>query len=347
MKPVSPPERRTRPLPAWADALRTDYALAVLTLGGIVAVVWLAPFAIYRALSANWVAAVADALLALVIGGAAWRAWVTRDTRGPGWVMAIAIVGGVWAIGVAAQFAALFWVYPGVLMNFFLVPAPAAAALGLASVLGAAALSWQELGGTEGLPFFVITNLLTGTFGYLVSQQAHQRIGRWQALSLIDPLTGVGNRRMMEADFAGGFGAGRPAGALALLDLDHFKAINDRHGHDAGDAVLRDFAAVAQAVLRKSDRLYRFGGEEFVLWLPEGDTAAAFAVLERVRQAVRERVRVQGEPVTLSAGVAAHEAPETWETCLARADAALYDAKRAGRDRVCWPSAIGASTALA
>lgn len=321
----------------WLHALRDDYALAVLTLGGLVAVLWLAPFAVYRALEANWLAAVSDALLSMVLGGAAWHAWRTRDTRWPGWIMAFAIVGGIWAIGVAADFAALFWAYPAVLMMFFLIPAPAAAVLGVGAVAGAAALSWNELGGTQGLPFFVITNALTGVFGYLVSQQAHQRIERWQTLSLIDPLTGIGNRRLMEVEFAQAFTLSASGGMLAVLDIDHFKQVNDRHGHDAGDAVLRDVAAVVQLALRKSDRLFRLGGEEFVIWLPHGDSAAASAVLERVRQVVRERVRVGGEAITFSAGVATHNAPEPWQACLARADAALYRAKREGRDRVLWP----------
>ncbi|WP_334155317.1 GGDEF domain-containing protein [Tepidimonas sp.] len=344
--PAASPLLRDSPQRAeWREALLNDYALAVLTLGGVVAVVWLAPFAVYRALTANWLAAVSDAILAVTIGAAAWYAWRTRDTRWPGWVMAVAIVGGIWAIGFAAQFAALFWAYPGVLMNFFLVPAPAAVVLGAAAVLGAAVLSWQELGGTEGLPFFVITNVLTGVFGYLVSQQAHRRIERWQALSLLDPLTGVGNRRLMEVELAQAFRRGASVGALAILDVDHFKAINDGHGHEAGDAVLRDLATVVQSVLRKTDRLYRLGGEEFVVWLGQGDAAAAAAVLERIRQVVRERVRIGDRAVTFSAGVAVHTAPESWQICLARADAALYRAKREGRDRVVWtPAGEGGSS---
>ncbi|TDQ44895.1 GGDEF domain-containing protein [Tepidicella xavieri] len=326
----------------WLAALKEDYALAVLTLGGLLAILWLAPFAVYRALTHNWVAAVADTLLSLVLGGAAIHAWRTGDTRWPGWIMALSIVGGIWAIGYSAEFAALFWVYPGVLMMFFLVPAWAAATLGAAAIAGAAILSWNELGGTEGLPFFVITNVLTGVFAFLVSQQAHQRISRWQTLSLIDPLTGIGNRRLMEVEFAQPFAGRRAAGALAVLDIDHFKQINDRFGHDAGDAVLRDLAAVVQANLRKTDRFYRFGGEEFVLWLPHGEPATHVAVLERVRQAVREQVRVGEQPVTLSAGMAVHQAPEPWQSCLSRADAALYRAKREGRDRVVWQPAEGA-----
>ncbi len=337
MPPMNPPAVSGTDVPHlhWRDALQQDYTLAVITLGGVVAALWLAPFAVWRALQGNWIAMANDAILTVVLGGAAIYAWRTRQTRVPGWIMAVCVVGGIWAIGVSAQFAALFWVYPGVLMLFFLVPPLAAITLGVTAVAGAAALSWQELGGTEGLPFFVITNVLTGVLGFMVSQQAHRRIGRWQALSLLDPLTGVGNRRLMEVECAQAFGGARSAGALAVLDLDHFKSINDHHGHDVGDAVLRDVAAVMSAVLRKTDRLYRLGGEEFVLWLAPGEAEAAAAVLERLRQMVRQRVRAGDTPVTFSAGLATHQPGESWQACLARADAALYRAKRAGRDRVC------------
>lgn len=321
----------------WLHALRDDYALAVLTLGGLVAVLWLAPFAVYRALEANWLAAVSDALLSMVLGGAAWHAWRTRDTRWPGWIMAFAIVGGIWAIGVAADFAALFWAYPAVLMLFFLVPAPAAALLGLLALVGAVLLSWPELGGTEGLPFFLITTVLTGVLGYVVSYQAHQRIERWQTLSLIDPLTGIGNRRLMEVELAQAFSQSTSGGVLALLDIDHFKQINDQHGHEVGDRVLRELSAVVQTCLRKTDRLYRMGGDEFVIWLPGSGQEAATAVLERAKHHVRQQVLVDGQPVTFSAGLSAHQLPEPWEVCLGRADEALYRAKRDGRDRILWP----------
>lgn len=321
-------------LKSWLDRLRNDYGLAVLTLGGMVGVLWLAPFTIYRAWQGNWIAAVSDAILTLILGGAAWHAWRTGKTFWPGWIMSIAIVCGILVIGYAANFAALFWAYPAVLMMFFLVPALAAALLGVAAVFGAVALSWQELGGTEGLPFFLITNVLTGVFGYLISSQAKKDISHWQILSLVDPLTGIGNRRLMEVEFAQAFTQKTAAGTLALLDIDHFKQINDRYGHEVGDQVLRDLAATVQTVLRKTDRLYRMGGEEFVIWLPTGQAEAVMAILERARQRVRETVQLEGTSVTFSVGVSSHCESEPWEACLGRADVALYRAKREGRRQI-------------
>lgn len=320
----------------WLTVLREDYKLAVLTLAGVVAVVWLVPFAIYRAVTGNWLAFATDVSLSLVFGWAAWYAWRTGTTRLPGWVAAVAIVVGIWLIGAAAQFSALFWAYPGILILFFLVPTSSAAMFGVVAVVGAAVLSWQELGGGEGLPFFLVTCVLTGLFGYLVSQQAQDRIARWQSLSFIDPLTGVGNRRLLNFELLRARAQKGSVGTLVVLDVDLFKSINDRYGHDTGDAVLRDFAAAVQGALRATDRLYRVGGEEFVLWLPQHDPATVSAVTERVRTAVRRRVRVNGESVTFSAGIATHTPGENWEACLRRADHALYRAKQAGRDRILW-----------
>jgi diguanylate cyclase (GGDEF)-like protein len=318
----------------WLEALRNDYTLAVLSLGGLVAALWLAPFAVWRAYTGNWAAAFSDTVLAVLFSGAAIHAWRTGDTRWPGRIMALGILGGIWAIGAVAQFAALFWVYPGVLMSYFLVPPRQAALLGVLAVSGAALLSWSELGGTQGLPFFIITNALTGLFGYLVSQQASVQIAQLQALSLLDPLTGVGNRRLLEIECAQAFSTSRSAGALAVVDLDHFKSINDRYGHEQGDAVLVAWTSAVQSILRKADRLYRFGGEEFVIWFSGRDAHGALVAIERIRAHVREQVRLEGQPVTFSAGVAAHNPPESWQEVLARADAALYRAKREGRDRV-------------
>ena len=124
--------------------------------------------------------------------------------------------------------------------------------------------------------------------------------------------------------------------AIGMLDVDHFKQINDTHGHPIGDAVLRDLASQVRAALRSADRLGRYGGEEFVVLMPGTDLAAAQVVAERVAATVRSAVpQAQAPQCTVSIGVAAVQAGDaTFELLLARADAALYQAKSSGRDRV-------------
>jgi diguanylate cyclase (GGDEF)-like protein len=125
--------------------------------------------------------------------------------------------------------------------------------------------------------------------------------------------------------------------ALAMLDLDLFKSINDRYGHRAGDEVLRAIASLMTRGLRGQDHIGRYGGEEFVVLLPETSLDAAREVLERVRQAIADmRLGFDGNElsITASVGVVAVQTGEPFETALARADVALYRAKGAGRNLV-------------
>ncbi len=153
-----------------------------------------------------------------------------------------------------------------------------------------------------------------------------------------DPLTGLNNRRYAE-DRIGRLLAGDTAqpAMLAVLDLDHFKQVNDSHGHAAGDEVLVDFARRLLASTRRDDVCARLGGEEFVLLLPRTTQQQAQVALERLLGLVREARPLTGHAefgYTASAGLAARLPGDTVASWMARADAALYDAKRAGRDRV-------------
>jgi two-component system cell cycle response regulator len=132
--------------------------------------------------------------------------------------------------------------------------------------------------------------------------------------------------------------------AVMLIDLDFFKAVNDTHGHDVGDAVLREFALRLRRNIRGVDLACRFGGEEFVVLMPDTDFAQAQGVAERVRAAIAERPFDIGGgrsiSVTISVGVSLNEhAVDAPETLIKRADIALYRAKREGRNRVVFDAA--------
>ena len=122
--------------------------------------------------------------------------------------------------------------------------------------------------------------------------------------------------------------------SLVFIDIDHFKRINDTHGHGAGDEVLRGMCDVVRRCLRSTDLLGRWGGEEFLLLLPNNGLTSACLLAERVRAALAAHAFPQAGRVTASFGVAQCMAGESWESLLARADAALYRAKHGGRNRV-------------
>jgi diguanylate cyclase (GGDEF)-like protein len=144
-----------------------------------------------------------------------------------------------------------------------------------------------------------------------------------------DALTGLANRRAWELALPMALDHARRDGSaltLAVLDLDHFKRYNDRHGHQAGDRLLKEAAAAWSGGLRTGDLLARYGGEEFALLIPGGAVAQAVELLDRLRP-----LTPSGQ--TFSAGVAVWDGQESSEALFARADAALYEAKGAGRNR--------------
>lgn len=157
--------------------------------------------------------------------------------------------------------------------------------------------------------------------------------------SFLDPLTGLYNRRYLAEVLASAGALARRGGgglSLVLLDIDHFKAVNDGFGHAAGDAVLVHVARTIETCLRDSDIAARFGGEEFLLLLPHTGVDGASRAAERLLGLLRgTEAPGIGRPVTASAGVATFAGAETDEALIARADEALYEAKRLGRDRVC------------
>jgi diguanylate cyclase len=170
------------------------------------------------------------------------------------------------------------------------------------------------------------------------AESLREALSQANVLATTDMLTGLMSRRSMMAELESAVQQAktlqRPV-SVALLDIDHFKQINDQHGHQCGDDVLRGFAAMATVGLRDTDKLCRWGGEEFLLLLPEVDVTQASVAVDRLRQRVKELSAAanQCKPITVSAGVAQWRAGEAISTWLERADATMYAAKSQGRDR--------------
>jgi diguanylate cyclase (GGDEF)-like protein len=171
------------------------------------------------------------------------------------------------------------------------------------------------------------------------NRELKRAFDRIEQLAIRDGLTGSYNRRFLMDCLAGERSRAERLGtafSVCLVDVDHFKAINDSLGHAAGDAVLKELPALAAAGLRAIDLFGRFGGEEFLLVLPGTNLEGARAAAERVRRSIEvARFAALGEPsVTVTIGVAAHGKGEDVAALLARADRALYAGKAAGRNRV-------------
>jgi two-component system, cell cycle response regulator len=171
------------------------------------------------------------------------------------------------------------------------------------------------------------------------AEEAHQRAEVAQEQSMVDGLTGLYNRHGMQRALLSEYSmAQRHHRALSclMIDLDHFKSINDRYGHIIGDATLKQLASILLQNLRRSDVICRYGGEEFLILLPETDIKGASIIAEKIHAVIASQLFGEGEtrfPVTLSIGISQFREEESGDEMIARADAALYQAKKMGRNR--------------
>lgn len=185
----------------------------------------------------------------------------------------------------------------------------------------------------------VMLMLMMGVFTN-VAMQLKLSDARWRKAehrANHDQLTGLLNRRTFSRHLPRIVkicDAGQLDLSLMLIDFDHFKFINDRYGHSAGDNILKQVAKLFTSVLRAGDSLYRWGGEEFVIILRDTDAATLAVIAERLRAQTEQHSFGLKRPVTISVGLATYETGETHESFFKRADAAMLRAKRNGRNRV-------------
>jgi diguanylate cyclase (GGDEF)-like protein len=288
------------------------------------------------------VSVVLTVALLLVAALAPWSrlpAW-TRALPAFAYLVAVALLRDA-AGGAATGFAALmlipmFWVaLYGTRRQLVGVLAGTAAAFYVPMVvIGSPAYPASTWRG--GALFVVIGAIIGFTVQGLVARlravldERAQLLEQLEQLAGTDPLTGIANRRAWDEALAREIAAAQRAGdpiCVALLDLDHFKHVNDAHGHQHGDRVLQAVVAAWAGELRPRDLLARLGGEEFAILLPGSDAATGHGVAERLRAAM------PAGTTTCSAGVAAWDGTADAATLLATADEMLYLAKQAGRDR--------------
>lgn len=176
---------------------------------------------------------------------------------------------------------------------------------------------------------YSLKNVLIRSLSFL-----HGQVTFFKDQSTVDPLTGVTNRRTMDSVLAE-WSASNVPHAFILLDLDHFKSVNDTYGHAVGDKVLQFLARHMESVAREGDICCRYGGEEFVMLLPKTTADEATQVAEQLREILSTTESPCGKPVTLSAGIAVFpEMADSTEALIEAADSALYRAKQAGRNQV-------------
>jgi diguanylate cyclase (GGDEF)-like protein len=323
-------------------ALRTDHdALAdrrdrIARSLSLPAAVLMVPFTVANLLAGRWLLGGLDLAALLALFGNAWFLARQRQVPVPFWLLAVALMLAVCESIVRLGISGTYWSYPAVLVTYFVLPRGQALLFSSAMVAAGTALVWQALGPAVAARFgasLVLTammiNVVLNTLAELQQALVQQ--------TLTDPLTGAYNRRHLAQQISGLARQDAQVttmNALLAIDIDHFKAINDHHGHAAGDAVLVACVQALSARKRQSDMLFRTGGEEFVLLLPRTSALDAQQVAEELRARIAATPLLPGHPVTVSIGVGVQQPQHSADDWLGAADLALYRAKHNGRNRV-------------
>lgn len=316
--------------------LRSEFQLSIIVLFGAAAVLGILPMAVYRLLTGGTLVGVVDGGIVLCICATVLYAWRTGDTRRSGWflvtvnfVVAVFMTHRLGASALPAMFTVL-------VSSFLLVDRRKAAVLA-ALALAVVVVDDKAFASRAHMIAFAINGALVSLFAFIFAARAEVQRRQLETLATHDSLTGLHNRRAMEDELriaVETYRRNHVRFGVAMLDLDHFKRINDHHGHEAGDRVLAAFASILRTSTRKVDRVFRYGGEEFVMLFPGVDLAGLRTVTNNLRASISAELRGPDGTVTTSIGAALLVDGEDEYDLLGRVDAALYQAKATGRDRI-------------
>ncbi len=326
-------------LESWTYIARSDLApdrIAVYLpiLLSIIGAAGVAPFAVLRFLNGEYIVAVLDSVLVVSLLGLGIMVYRTRKIRFASIAISILCVLGVLATVYLIGLQQLYWAYPATIVAFYLVKPREAVVLILGMLAALAPQLLQSGMGIQSI-VFAITTIVMGTFAYAFAVITNRQQALLLSMATKDPLTGTGNRRALETKLEGLVAKKErsdvPA-SLIILDLDHFKAVNDAHGHAVGDQILCSVTEILNLRIRATDSLYRIGGEEFVVVLEGQEIDRAAHLAEQLRTLVEANELVPDRAVTISLGVAQLLDSESCGDWLQRADDALFRAKESGRN---------------
>jgi len=326
-------------LDAWRYSIASEsrrntvesYLPLILSASGALGV---APFMVLRYMQGQWIAAIVDTVI--VVGFLCLGIYVYRTRRVRFASLAIAsfctagVITTVYVIGPNQ----VYWAYPALMAVFYLVRPREAIVFALITV---AVLTPRLIGNVDShsATTILITVVVMSCFAFAFSLITNRQREQLVQLATKDPLTGAGNRRRLDSklnDVVEGFKRNGTVASMLMLDLDHFKKVNDVHGHAVGDQILKRITEIVNLRIRVTDSLYRIGGEEFVVLLEGQDIERAKHLAEQLRTLVEANELVPDQAVTISLGVAELTSGETSNDWMHRADEALYGAKRAGRN---------------
>ncbi len=319
---------------AQSDLAPDRIAIYLPILLSVIGAVGIAPFAVLRFINGEYIVAVLDAVLVVGLLGLGTMVYRTRKIRFASVAISIlcglGVLSTVYLIGIQQ----LYWAYPAAIVAFYLMKPREAVILTLVLIVALAPRLLQMGSGIQPA-VFTITMIVMATFAYAFAVITNRQQSLLVGMATKDPLTGAGNRRALESKLEGLVAKrkrGEEPASLIILDLDHFKAVNDAHGHAVGDHILCSVTDILNLRIRATDSLYRIGGEEFVVVLEGQNLDRAAHLAEQLRTLVEANELAPDRSVTISLGVAQLRRDESCGGWLQRADDALFRAKANGRN---------------
>ena len=324
----------------YTEPIRLDnrtHAEVLILIACILGSLAIAPFTVYRFLVGDYLMAAIDVVLCTVTFSLFTYVWFTRKHKAAGSLICILYLAAAIAVVYVNGPTAVYWAYPATVGCFCVVNTRLAMILSGTTIVTLFTIIYGQIPLEQLLEIFTSLTLLCG-FSYVFNDSVHRQRKLLSTLAARDALTGTWNRRALDESLIQTTSSNNRSpltASLIILDLDHFKNINDTYGHDVGDKILIGISEVIKESIRLSDRLFRYGGEEFVVIADGANLENAAILAESIRKKVENSQLLKKEKVTISLGVASLKAGQNPETWIKLADEALYEAKRTGRNKFC------------
>ncbi|MEW6982655.1 GGDEF domain-containing protein [Colwelliaceae bacterium 6471] len=295
------------------------------------------PFCIIRFINKEWTIAVFDLILSLLSIFIFLYVWNTHKTTLAKYILSALFVFASLATIELKGVVQIPWLFPSMIGVFFLLDRKVGLFVNMISLTVSLFMLSDKLPLIQ-LLTFIVTIVSTNLFAFAFSLQNYRQQKKLVSIARKDPLTGVLNRRAFNEainEIVMRQNRNFTSQSLILLDIDEFKAINDEWGHDIGDEVLINLTKAILKKLRKTDRLFRIGGEEFAILPYETNQEMSANIAENIRIAIEQSQLLTNKTVTISLGIATYQSGESYPQWFKRADRALYEAKEKGKNILC------------
>lgn len=293
------------------------------------------PFTVFRALQHDWYVAALDAFVVIGMSLIFISVYKTNKVRTASLVLIlVALCGNVISFYIKG-ISQINWIYPAMLSAYYIM-SPKKGLLVNFVMLGFYVPKMFTLLNTVNIATIIVTIIITNIIAYVFASGLRKQETTLKQLASEDYLTGAGNRRALSEELEllhRKLKNHDKTATVLLLDLDHFKKVNDTHGHIKGDKVLIRLTELMRCHYNSQGTVYRYGGEEFLIICPDVAIDEAFEIAEEFREVVKSNIVIDGTEQTISIGVAEYIKEESNDDWIHRVDLALYRAKNQGRDR--------------